>query len=195
MITSKLISNALFSDKSLKSANELKNYAGIKNLATMEQTHSDVVLRAKEPKKYLSDGIITENPNLGLLVQTADCLPILLKDNKTIGAVHSGWRGLKNNIIRKVIKNFDISKLAISVGPHAQSCCYEVKEDVSKYFMNDIDFRNKKLYLNMSKILKDLSKDIGFQIEISSICTICDSSYNSYRENRTLKRQYGIIWQ
>ena len=55
--------------------------------------------------------------------------------------------------------------------------------------------REGKEYLNMSESLRDLSNKIGFEIEVSSICTICDSSYNSYRENKTSKRQYGFIWQ
>ena len=57
------------------------------------------------------------------------------------------------------------------------------------------DKREGKEYLNMSESLRDLSNKIGFEIEVSSICTICDSSYNSYRENKTSKRQYGFIWQ
>jgi copper oxidase (laccase) domain-containing protein len=82
----------------------------------------------------------------------------------------------------------------MSVGPHAQSCCYEVKEDVSKYLYKYIDIREGKEYLDMSQSLKELSNETGFQIEVSTICTICDSSYNSYRENKTNKRQYGFIW-
>jgi len=31
-------------------------------------------------------------------------MPILLSDKKRIGAIHSGWRGLKNNIVEKAIK-------------------------------------------------------------------------------------------
>ena len=42
---------------------------------------------------------------------------------------------------------------------------------------------------------KDLSEKEGFQVEVSSICTICNSSYNSYRENKTSARQFGVIWK
>ena len=47
MIESKLIPNALFSDKSVKSVNNLKDYAGIEYIASMNQTHSDVVTLVK----------------------------------------------------------------------------------------------------------------------------------------------------
>jgi len=195
MIESKLIPNAFFSDKSVKSVNNLKDNVGIKYIASMNQTHSDVVTFVKSPRVYDSDGIYTEKPKLGLVVQTADCMPILLFDKKRIGAIHSGWRGLKNNIVEKAIKKFDVNQLSISIGPHAQSCCYEVKEDVKKYFNEYTKVRDGMFFLNMSQVLKDLSEEKGFQLEISSICTICNSSYNSYRENKTTNRQYGVIWK
>jgi len=195
MIESKLIPNAFFSDKSVKSVNNLKDNVGIRFIASMNQTHSDVVTFVKSPRVYESDGIYTEKPKLGLVVQTADCMPILLNDKKRIGAIHSGWRGLKNNIVEKAIKKFNVNQLSISIGPHAQSCCYEIKEDVKKYFNDYTEVRDDMFFLNMSQVLKDLSEEKGFQLEISSICTICNSSYNSYRENKTSKRQFGVIWK
>ena len=195
MIESKLIPNAFFSDKSVKSVNNLKDNVGIRFIASMNQTHSNVVSFVKSPRVYDSDGIYTEKPKLGLVVQTADCMPILLNDKKRIGAIHSGWRGLKNNIVEKAIKKFDVNQLSISIGPHAQSCCYEIKEDVKKYFNDYTEVRDDIFFLNMSQVLKDLSEEQGFQLEISSICTICNSSYNSYRENKTSKRQFGVIWK
>ena len=50
MIESKLIPKALFSDKSVKSVNNLKDYAGIEFIASMNQTHSDVVTFVKHLK-------------------------------------------------------------------------------------------------------------------------------------------------
>ena len=70
-----------------------------------------------------------------------------------------------------------------------------MQKDVAKYLYKYIETREGKDYLNMSQSLIELSNKFGFQIEISSICTICDNSYNSFRENKTDKRQYGFIWQ
>lgn len=195
MIKSKLISKAIFTDKSISSLNQLVNYTGVDSLAFMEQTHSNIVVNASKAGIFKSDGVLTSKPNLGLVVSTADCMPILLKDNKKIGAVHSGWKGVKNKILEKTIQSFELNSLLISVGPHAQLCCYEVKNDVSKYFESYIEKRDGKTYLSLSKSLKELSKKHGFRIEVSSICTICDNSYNSFRKNNTNKRQYGFIWK
>ena len=195
MIESKLIPKALFADKSIKSVNNLKDCVGIKYIASMNQTHSDVVTFVKTSEVFDSDGIYTEEPKLGLVVQTADCMPILLSDKKRIGAIHSGWKGLKSNIVEKAIKKFDVNQLSISIGPHAQSCCYEVKEDVKQHFNDYTELRDGMFFLNMSKVLKDLSEKEGFKVEVSPICTICNSSYNSYRENKTTARQFGVIWK
>jgi len=195
MIESKLISKALFTDKSFNNLEELLVQIGVKPYASMEQTHSNRITHAQKPGTYNSDGIFTSSKNLGLVVKTADCMPILLKDKNNIGVVHIGWRGVKNKIIINALKNFNLNELLMSVGPHAQSCCYEVKDDVSKYLYKYIDKREGKEYLNMAQSLRDISNKVGFKIEFSSICTICDSSYNSYRENKTRKRQYGFIWK
>ena len=96
MIESKLISKALFTDKSCNNLEELLAKIGVKSHALMEQTHSDKVVHVNEAGIYNSDGIFTSNKNLGLVVRTADCIPILLKDDSNIGAVHVGWRGVKN---------------------------------------------------------------------------------------------------
>jgi len=195
MIKSKLISKAIFTDKSISTLNQLVDYTGIYSIAFMEQTHSNIVVNASKAGIFKSDGVLTTKPNLGLMVSTADCMPILLKDNKKIGAIHSGWRGVKNKILEKTIQSFELNSLLISVGPHAQLCCYEVKKDVSKYFESYIEKRDKKTYLSLSESLKELSRKHGFQTEVSSICTVCDNSYNSFRKNKTNKRQYGFIWK
>ena len=64
MIESKLIPKALFLDKSVKSVNNLKDYPGIEHIASMNQTHSNVVTFVKSSKVYNSDGIYTEKPKL-----------------------------------------------------------------------------------------------------------------------------------
>ena len=43
MIESKLIPNALFADKNVKSVDKLKDFVGIEYIASMNQTHSDLV--------------------------------------------------------------------------------------------------------------------------------------------------------
>ena len=48
MIKSKLISKAIFTDKSISTLNELVDYTGIESFAFMEQTHSNIVVNASK---------------------------------------------------------------------------------------------------------------------------------------------------
>ena len=52
-------------------------------------------------KKIKADAIITNQKKLPIAVLTADCVPILLYDNKKkmIAAIHAGWKGSFKGII------------------------------------------------------------------------------------------------
>ena len=54
------------------------------NIAYCEQTHSDNVQFVKSAKKYLNtDGLVTHLKfTIKLMIQTADCIPIFLCDDK-----------------------------------------------------------------------------------------------------------------
>tara|TARA_B100002052_G_scaffold165901_1_gene151086 strand:+ start:28 stop:597 length:570 start_codon:yes stop_codon:yes gene_type:complete len=188
MIHSKLIPNAQFND-----LDDLENSHDLE-IASMEQSHSDVSLEVDNPGIYKTDGLITNKKKLALVVKTADCMPVIVSDENKIGIIHIGWKGLENKIFHKTILNFNLSKLKVSIGPHAQKCCYEVKEDLklkfSKYCIND----GNKTYLDLSMDIKEFCIKKNIDIEISKICTIENKKYNSYRRDKTKNRQRSIVW-
>lgn len=53
-----------------------------------------------------TDGLVTNQPGVGLMVQVADCQAILLFDpgRKILGMAHAGWRGLKQDVSGAVIE-------------------------------------------------------------------------------------------
>ena len=105
MIHSKLISNAQFNDSyDLDNSDDLE-------IASMEQSHSDVSIEVDTTGTYKADGLITNKKKLALVVKTADCMPVIITDEKKIGIVHIGWKGLENKIFHKTILNFNLSKL------------------------------------------------------------------------------------
>ena len=80
------------------------------------------------------DAIITNQKKLPIAVLTADCIPILICDNKKeiISAIHVGWKGAYKGIITRVIK-FMIKKgcklrnITAVIGPSISVKNYEVK--------------------------------------------------------------------
>ena len=188
MIHSKLIPNVQFNN----SGDSDQSYD--LEIAFMEQSHSDIWLEIDTAGKYKADGLITNKKNLGLVVQTADCMPVIISDENKIGVIHIGWKGLENKIFHKIIPKFNLSKLKVSIGPHAQKCCYEVKEDLELKFSNYCMKKNNKIYLDLSMEIKEFCLRNNIEIEVSEICTIENEKYNSYRRDRTKSRQGSLIW-
>ena len=161
----------------------------------MNQTHSDTVLKIKNEGNYQSDGILTTEKNLALVVKTADCMPVMIRDLNSIAAVHIGWSALTNNIFHKTLELLQETELQVSIGPHARSCCYEVKQDVAVLLPELIEIKDKKMYLNQAKSIENFCNENKIKIDVSDICTICDDNFFSFRENNTQERQISFIWK
>ena len=188
MIHSKLIPNGQFDDAfDFETTDDLE-------LASMEQTHSDIFLEINQPGIYKADALVTKERDLTLVVKTADCMPILVSDEEKIGVIHIGWKGLENNIFYKTISKFNLSKLKISIGPHAQKCCYEVKKDLETKFKKHCFRSNNKIYLNLSNEIENFCEENDIDLEIIDKCTIGDEKYNSYRRDNTKNRQWSYLW-
>jgi len=171
------------------------------NIASCNQTHSNHVQFIIKPGVYKkTDGLVCNfDSNLILLIQTADCVPIFIVDNfqGLMGLVHSGWRGTYRSIIKSALSIFldkgsKKNNIMLYLGPSIKQCCYQVKEDVSKYFSNrHITIKNNILYLNLLEKIKDDIISMGIDnnnIYSSEICTFEDKKYYSYRrgdEGRT----------
>jgi len=188
MIHSKLIPNVLFKEAL---DNEV---SGFLDKSLMDQSHSDVYLEVNKPGTYKADALITDKKNLALIVLTADCMPVLISDNEKIGVIHIGWKGLENKIFHKTVSNFNLLNLKVSIGPHAQKCCYEVEEDLELKFKKYCLRKENKIYLDLSKEIREFCEDNKINIEISDICTIENEKYNSYRRNKTKNRQLSYLW-
>ena len=188
MILSTLILNGQFNDAAdSKKINDIE-------FASMEQSHSDIFLEVDKAGKYKADGLITKTNNLKLMVKTADCMPVLISDNEKVGVVHIGWKGLEKKIFYKIISKFNSEKLKVAIGPHAKSCCYEVKEDLESKFSKYCIKKGEKIYLNLSKEIQEYCEENNIDLEVSDMCTIDNKKYNSYRRDKTKNRQKSYVW-
>ncbi len=173
------------------------------------QIHSDhiEIIKTKKNKGWENqentvkncDALITNIKNVVLVILTADCVPTLLLDTKknVVAAVHAGWRGSKDGIlyktIEKMITSFDCNTQDIiaGIGPAIGKCCYEVDEEVSKYFLNipdSFDMKKSKYMLDLPYINKIQLLNAGLKeshIEMSEICTACEvEKFFSYRQEQ-----------
>ena len=113
-------------------------------IASLKQIHSTQVRVIDNPANVGAmsqgegDALVTNQPQLLLVVRTADCVPVLLIDNElgVIGAIHAGWRGAVDGIVSKTIQTCvehfgsHVSHLHVAIGPSIGPCCYEVDAQV-----------------------------------------------------------------
>lgn len=181
---------------------------GLTALVRSHQVHGSTVLRIAGPSDLAphvpppprpslnADGHATSLPMVGLMVLTADCLPIVLAGEHGVAVVHAGWRGLAAGVIEegaRVLRELDAGPIAAIVGPGAGACCYEVGDQVHAVF--DGAHRSGR-HIDLKAIARDRLLAAGVaDVRDVGICTICDERFFSHRrEASSAGRQAGIAW-
>jgi YfiH family protein len=86
-----------------------------------------------------ADVLATPLSGVGLVVQTADCAPILLAGREAVAAAHAGWRGTAAGAATAAVRAVrslgeDPAGLSAWIGPTIGPCCYEVGGEVAAQF-------------------------------------------------------------
>ena len=154
-----------------------------------------------------TDGLVTGEKNIPLVVFSADCFPVLLadKEKKAVAAVHSGWKGTLLDISGKTVEvmkqKFDVrpENIVAAVGAGIGACCFETKEDVaSKFDKKYIDRENNgSYYIDLNRMIKDSLLKRGVLEEnvfLSKRCTVCENDlFYSYRSHGDKTGRMGAI--
>ena len=180
-----------------------------KDIFLLHQIHSNkFVFLNKNYKtnknKIKADAIITDQAKLPIAVLTADCVPILIYEckKKMIAAIHAGWKGAFNGIIKNVI-DFMIKKgckknyITAAIGPCIRQDSYNVKEDFQKKFIkkdkkNKFFFKKKKktIYFNLPNFVKyQLKSNKITNIDTINLDTF-DKKNNFFSARRALKLKH-----
>ena len=146
--------------------------------------------------------MITTLKGIGIGVLTADCVPILLYENKKriVGCIHAGWRGaflgIIENTIKKISKINPNSNIIACVGPCIGKKNYEIDNKFYKKFItqskkNRIYFSpgrtNKKLF-DLRKFVYEKLKRLNVKIDNLKYDTFQDkNNFFSYRRSKKLK--------
>ena len=195
-----------------KNLNFVAKKMGVKKnkLILMHQTHSNKVVEIKKynfKNKIKADAIITKMNNIAIGVLTADCVPIIICDerNKIVGCIHAGWKGaisgIINNTIKKIKKLNSNNKIYASVGPCIGEKNYEVdnkfyKKFVSKSWKNKIYFKYKsktKKLFDLRRFATDKLLKLNVKVDQIEKDTFAEkSNFFSYRRSQKFKQKdYG----
>ncbi|HXI43097.1 MAG TPA: peptidoglycan editing factor PgeF [Bryobacteraceae bacterium] len=171
-----------------------------RNLATLHQIHSGTVVDAEGRTGCLGEGdaLVTNTPGMLVAVKTADCIPILIVDERThsAAAVHAGWRGTVKNIAAQAIAEMEkkfgsgVEDLHAAIGPGIGKCCYEVGPDVAAQFNSyDYSLRNctHSVHLDLAASNRRQIEACGLtpdRIYVAGLCTKCNGEFHSYRRDK-----------
>lgn len=87
----------------------LNELPGAQRLIFVSQVHGTAVLDAAQvldEASTVADALVTDQIGLGLVILTADCLPVFFstEDGAVIGVAHAGWRGLAAGVLENTAK-------------------------------------------------------------------------------------------
>lgn len=163
------------------------------NLATLKQVHSATCVPAAGRAGILGEGdaLLENTPGSVVAVKTADCIPILLVDERrrAVAAVHAGWRGTAAHIVAAAVdrmaERFGTvpADLHAAIGPGIGACCYEVGPEVAVQFGGqgrgplDLPGENRKQLLEAGVTPE--------RVYASNLCTMCGrEEFHSFRRDR-----------
>lgn len=121
-------------------------------VALAEQTHGSAVALVTDGSpvpKAGADALITNTPDVLLVMLYADCVPVYIVDptNRAVGLAHSGWRGTVADITGKTMAAMTAefgsqpNACLAAIGPCIAGDSYEVGRDVAGQFRNMADLR------------------------------------------------------
>ena len=163
------------------------------NLATLRQAHSAECVAAEGRAGVLGSGdaLLENAPGAVVAVKTADCIPILLVDQRSraVAAVHAGWRGTVARIAISAVAAMrgsfgsDPRDLHAAIGPGIGQCCYEVGPEVAARFGEPGRAHIDLAEANRRQLIE--AGVTGRRIYASSLCTMCrPEEFHSFRRDK-----------
>ena len=177
---------------------------GLEWLCASRQVHGTVVQRVRaragtggEPVAIDADGHASATGTLGMMVLTADCLPVALGCGDAVAMLHAGWRGLSAGVLEEGVLALEElggrNPITAVIGPGAGACCYEVGPEVHAAF-NDAHRVGANIDLHAIARERLLAAGVA-EVRDLGLCTICDDRWFSHRrEGARAGRQAGVAW-
>ncbi|MES2965965.1 MAG: polyphenol oxidase family protein [Bdellovibrionota bacterium] len=186
----------------------------------LKQTHSDIVIASPyEGAQPEGDAHFTKAHRVALTIRTADCVPVLIHDPDSgfIAAIHAGWRGVENEIVRKTGARLqengtDLKRARAWIGPHIGLESFEVGDDVASKLEARLDAvrghsdvataihphdASGKKKVDLLSIVRAQLRSIGIESERTTehaIDTFTSPHHESFRRDRErATRQISFI--
>jgi len=188
------------------------------NACTTWQVHGADVVCALQPlkaRRWLdrADGVVTNKPDLPLVMRYADCVPLLYYDavKRAVGLAHAGWRGtvqgMAANMVRAMESCFGSNPqdIQVIIGPSISQDTFQVGEEVVDalyaYFGDEAsefvrrDTADGSAYVDLwAANCLDLQRVGVVDIEVSGICTYSSTDdFYSHRGEKGKTGRFGVV--
>ncbi len=179
------------------------------NIVQMEQVHNTIIKPVGKIQKGQTirntDGLMTADPEIVLMLRLADCVPVCIFDieNNAIALVHSGWRGTIGKITLIAIQhmmsefNTDPKMLKIILGPSIQSCCNVSSTPIQLHLpeWSDCIKAERDAYgINLQRFIVKTAHQAGVlskDIQVDQTCTVMDRNYFSHQRSKQTGEKEG----
>ncbi len=182
----------------------------------LQQVHGvEVAIAGRDAPGVVADAAVASSPGQVCAVLTADCLPVLLCDERAsvVAAAHAGWRGLAAGVLEATVRAMGIGpgRILAWLGPAIGPDAFEVGEEVRQAFLDHhplsaiafrpalpgtLDEAPKKWLANLPALARIRLAAMGVdRIYGGQGCTYRDAGrFFSYRRDGRTGRMAAVIW-
>ena len=164
-------------------------------------TGGDVVLRHVGE----GDALVSADPGVALCILTADCAPLALASAEGFfGAVHAGWRGLREGVVEAAVEqlqSWGATDVVGSLGPCIHAGCYEFGDDdlasVAGVLGDSVRGRTTAGAPALdvpAGVAAALGRAGARWVDGVDVCTACDGDWFSHRARGDTGRQALMVW-
>ncbi len=172
----------------------------------LRQVHGSrvvVVSRSGEMAGAAADAAVTTSADCVLAIHTADCVPVVIAGEGTLGVAHAGWQGIVDGVIPSVVEALDHlggPPTVAFLGPCIRPGSYE-------FGASDLDTvaavagdsvrshtADGEPALDVATAVRNMLSDLGVDETIDPLIDTADPAFFSHRVRADSGRQATIAW-
>jgi YfiH family protein len=186
-----------FRDDVYENLSRIRIAMGNSPSAWVRQVAGDGVVEVEEPGfAGEADALVTREKGYAVVVAVADCVPVALVGEGTVGMVHSGWRGTLAEIGGKAARKVG-GEVRAYIGPCIRGCCYEVSQKLADEFAERFGPEVVSgRYLSLPDAIGRNLEEVGVrQVHDLGLCTGCrpDLFYSHRKQGPETGRNLAAV--
>ncbi len=192
-----------------KNREDLRTALQVKHLVCVNQVHGKEMVfdPTADALPVAADGVAVSQPNIGALITTADCQPLMIahQSGRCVAGLHVGWQGNRINFpaegVRLFCEHYAVAPEELfavrgpSLGP---SCAEFINFDTEWGADFAAWFTERDKTMNLWKLTRDQLLEAGLRPERLFALDLCtytmNDSFFSVRRQKVTGRQGSVIW-